>query len=77
MAGSVALNPICNCGQHVPSIAEDTISASVARIVQTLATWRRRSRERAELSRLSDRLLKDIGVTREQVRKEVAKSFWM
>jgi uncharacterized protein YjiS (DUF1127 family) len=35
-----------------------------------------RSRQREALSRLDDRLLEDIGVTREQAKAEAAKPFW-
>jgi uncharacterized protein YjiS (DUF1127 family) len=35
-----------------------------------------RSRQREALSRLDDRLLEDIGVTRQQANAEAAKPFW-
>jgi uncharacterized protein YjiS (DUF1127 family) len=35
-----------------------------------------RSRQRVALSKLDDRLLKDIGVTRQQADAEAAKPFW-
>jgi uncharacterized protein YjiS (DUF1127 family) len=35
-----------------------------------------RSRQRQALSQLDDRLLEDIGVTRQQAIAEAAKSFW-
>jgi uncharacterized protein YjiS (DUF1127 family) len=38
--------------------------------------WMERSRQRKHLALLDDRLLKDIGYTREQAIKEVAKPFW-
>jgi uncharacterized protein YjiS (DUF1127 family) len=46
------------------------------RIVATLRAWRQRSRERAELARLHDRTLRDIGVTRCDVWHEINKPFW-
>jgi uncharacterized protein YjiS (DUF1127 family) len=46
------------------------------RIVATLRAWRQRSRERAELARLDDRMLRDIGVTRCDVWREINKPFW-
>lgn len=42
-----------------------------------LATWRRRARERAQLARLNDRELKDIGITRAEAQMEANKSFWI
>jgi uncharacterized protein YjiS (DUF1127 family) len=49
------------------------LSLSLAR---TLATWRRRSRERRELQALDDRTLRDLGVSVQEIRFEAAKPFW-
>ena len=43
---------------------------------RTLALWRERARQRRHLSELDDRLLRDIGLTRHQVRDEYRKPFW-
>ena len=42
----------------------------------TLQQWGRRRRERAELARLDDRMLRDIGITRGDVWQEISKPFW-
>ena len=42
----------------------------------TLREWRRRSRERAELAALDDRMLKDIGLTRADAEFLSNKPFW-
>lgn len=42
-----------------------------------LAEWRRRTSSRNELQFLSDRSLRDIGVSRCDVRGEITKVFWM
>jgi uncharacterized protein YjiS (DUF1127 family) len=42
----------------------------------TLQQWGRRRRERAELARLDDRMLRDIGITRGDVWQEINKPFW-
>lgn len=42
----------------------------------TLCVWQARSRERQALARLDDRLLADIGLTREQAQEESCKPFW-
>jgi len=42
----------------------------------TLLTWQQRTRERAALAALDDRLLEDIGLTRAQARAEADKPFW-
>jgi uncharacterized protein YjiS (DUF1127 family) len=41
-----------------------------------LQQWGRRRRERAELARLDDRMLRDIGITRGDVWQEINKPFW-
>ena len=40
------------------------------------ATWRARARQRETLARLDDRLLADIGLTREAQMVECSKLFW-
>ena len=51
--------------RHVLSLVRDT-----------LQQWGQRRRERAELARLDDRMLRDIGVTRVDVLVEINKPFW-
>jgi uncharacterized protein YjiS (DUF1127 family) len=41
-----------------------------------VATWRSRARQRQALARLDDRLLADIGLTREAQMVECSKLFW-
>ena len=45
-------------------------------VVASLREWRRRSRERAELAALDDRMLKDIGLTRADAEFLSNKPFW-
>ena len=45
-------------------------------VVQVLREWRRRSRDRAQLALLDDRMLRDIGITRADVVTEINKPFW-
>lgn len=40
------------------------------------SAWRHRARERAELARMSDRELQDIGLTRLDAVREYQKPFW-
>lgn len=47
-----------------------------SRLQATLSLWRRRSRERRELARLSTRDLKDFGLTPGAARFEANKPFW-
>lgn len=42
----------------------------------TLCVFRERARQRAALASLDERLLADVGLTREQARQEIRKPFW-
>ena len=46
-------------------------------IIRRIAEWQRRSRSRVELQGLSDATLRDIGITRCDVQREIRKPFWM
>lgn len=41
-----------------------------------LTAWRERSQTRAQLARLDDRMLKDIGLSRSDAAFEARKPFW-
>ena len=45
-------------------------------VAASLGEWRRRTRERAELAALDDRMLKDIGLTRADAEFLSNKPFW-
>ncbi len=51
------------------------LSATIRPLV-ALASWAQRIRERNQLAGLSDRDLKDIGINRVDVWREVSKPFW-
>ncbi len=46
------------------------------RLLDLLLTWQTRAFERLRLARLDDRMLKDIGMTRADVMREISKPFW-
>ena len=48
----------------------------VARIRRALAKWHSRARGRTQLARLSERELRDIGLTSAEAAREYAKPFW-
>ncbi len=48
----------------------------LAGIGATLSGWRQRRVQRASLADLSDHMLRDIGVTRQQALEEIQKPFW-
>jgi uncharacterized protein YjiS (DUF1127 family) len=64
----------------VPHRAASVIGAAslagLAAMFGILWTWRDRYRERRMLSALSDHMLKDIGVSRADVDREIRKTFW-
>ncbi len=45
-------------------------------VLATLRAWRRRIRQRAEIARLNDRMLADIGLTRGEAEFLANKPFW-
>ena len=45
-------------------------------IVATFREWRRRARERAQLAKLDDHMLQDIGLTRADAEFLINKPFW-
>ena len=49
---------------------------SARELAALAATWRHRARQRRQLARLDDALLKDIGLTRCDAEMEAGKPFW-
>ena len=56
------------------AIGRDPLGARA--LLDMLLTWRDRARQRMELARLDDRLLRDIGVPRADAARELGKPFW-
>ena len=50
--------------------------ASADQLVAAVGRWRQRARQRRQLMRLDDALLKDIGLTRCEAEYEAKKPFW-
>ena len=46
------------------------------RLIALIGTWRRRLRDRRELALMSDRSLRDLGLTRSDTLHEIRKPFW-
>ena len=53
-----------------------SLREALTAVLAVLQKWRRRSRQRAELARLDERMLRDIGVTPGDVWHEINKPFW-
>ena len=52
------------------------IRAAAARVFATLLLWQRRANQRHALAHLDDRMLRDLGLSRSEVRWESRKPFW-
>ena len=46
------------------------------RWLRVIGTWIARSRQRRALANLDDRLLNDVGITRSEAAREIAKPIW-
>jgi uncharacterized protein YjiS (DUF1127 family) len=51
-------------------------AADLATLLGAVSRWLEWARSRQALDELDDHLLKDIGLTRAEARREVEKSFW-
>jgi uncharacterized protein YjiS (DUF1127 family) len=56
--------------------ASQGLRSALRRAFAEVREWRRRTRGRAELARLDDRTLRDIGITRVDALFEINKPFW-
>jgi len=73
---SVHPTPRQQINNSIVSLIAEGVSLLYHQAAQELATWRRRSRERAELRGMSDLDLGDIGMSRSDVFYESAKPIW-
>lgn len=62
----------------IPSraISARGLRSALVRLGERLARWHERRRQREELAAMPDYLLKDMGVTREDLYREIRKPFW-
>ncbi len=56
--------------------AVERVESSAAHVNDIFRTWARRSADRRALALMSDRMLADIGLSRGELEREVAKFFW-
>ena len=61
--------------QCLPTCEESVINPS-KNLLRTFKFWIERAHQRKQLAKLGDRMLKDIGITRVDVNREIAKPFW-
>jgi len=60
----------------VADLRDHPAESILARVPGTLALWRKRARERAELATLSARDARDLGIDPGVVNYEASKPFW-
>ena len=74
---AIQLQPCHDCpDQRHEHAAFDALSDATGRVFATIREWRRRSRERAQLATLDQRMLADIGLTRGDAEFLANKPFW-
>ena len=64
-----------NLSQHLPT-CEKIEPLGFQSIKQKVSYWKAVSHQRKQLAKLDDHLLADIGLSKEQVEREVSKPFW-
>jgi uncharacterized protein YjiS (DUF1127 family) len=62
--------------RHASATPAPSLPELMRRLAQLAALAQQRIRQRRALARLDARLLRDIGVSPEQARRETAKPFW-
>jgi uncharacterized protein YjiS (DUF1127 family) len=63
-------------GSVCPSAGSGLERSGWERMLSVVLEWQERMRQRHALESLDDRLLRDIGLTRAEVDRELQKSFW-
>lgn len=75
MATFIPSLPRPTTGAAAPLPATASLSL-LARIVVALLQWQDRVRSRHHLAGMDERMLRDVGLTRDAVAREVQKTFW-
>ena len=52
------------------------LAALLPRLAELIQTWQQRGRQRRQLDYLGDHMLKDIGMSRADIEREVSKPAW-
>jgi len=67
---------LAGTSRRSPRPAQAQAARLIKRAMEPVLLWRARVRDRGELARLSDRMLRDIGITRQDAEREFRKPFW-
>ena len=60
----------------VPRRSQGALAGIAGRVLATFREWRRRAHDRAQLAKLDDRMLRDIGLTQADAEFLSSKPFW-
>ena len=60
--------------QSLPSLPSP--AGVLVRVAAVLTAWERRARERRTLAEMPEHMLKDLGISRVDARREADKPFW-
>lgn len=60
----------------IADLRDHPTESILSRVPGTLALWRKRARERAEIAQLSARDARDLGIDPGQLAYEASKPFW-
>ena len=74
--GHVPAYVATNHGAHLPAVSPRSTQGRLHVWGSAIRMWLDRSRQHRALAELDDRLLRDIGVTSAQARREAAKPLW-
>lgn len=72
----VSVSVATHQGTHPPAVLRQLSRGKLHLWGSGVRMWFQRSRQRRALAELDDRLLRDIGLTCTQARREAAKPFW-
>lgn len=61
---------------HLPVLSHLNLTFQFANVIDTVLLWHERSYQRHMLAAMDDRMLRDIGLERQDVLEETAKPFW-
>ena len=68
-------HPLINCQPYHPSLTE-RVSDTANSVLHTLQTWGARIHERHTFPVIDDRELRDLGLSRWELDRELRKPFW-
>jgi uncharacterized protein YjiS (DUF1127 family) len=58
------------------SSGSTAIAGPIVAVLRLVRQWRRRARDRALLAQFDSRMLRDLGITRADVVREINRPFW-